>query len=578
MTILSVAEIDNLKQTHPKKKILRWLFLIFGLLITILGLSFFILGVDLEFEVEGVNLSILIDIIIIVIGLIIASKYFMAPYYLRENSITIKGARNLRENALKEIRFTSCAIFRLVVAITLIGIGIVSFITFGIDVGHEVEYGSAVVLGGPSFFYLTGLPMFIIGICLMLYFLLSIFRGRFSVSENFFFLYEIRPGFPWLTEIPKRDIEAIRYQNNHLGPKLAWIIVFIPFIVLQLMTGIPLFFVDKAGPNYVLSWSFLMYSFIELIMLIILVLFQQNYFEIVTKDMLYEMWFSPIKFGNQKGVKDEFKDLFGYNSSQTGKTTNNRKFNEESKKLNLLNDNETSSQLNKTHFQLFQLLFGIFLVTISFIMMTQMILFGPFVWWIALTYGIILIVRAINFDFSKSSGDEMHYNSNLNKFTLSREFIFKFQYMMFEKVNSVRIRKWYRKLDFFDLVGLGGLIIFLTMQQFEGWVLANSLGLIIDNIVSTLILLLFMIFIFIFICLPVDVIELSTPTITHRINITLKKEMGSYLKSFKSNIGKKLKAISQRELKRTFYIRFFMLLMLILGVIIYMIFYFLLIF
>ncbi len=577
MTILSEAEIEKLKQTHPKKKILRWFFLISGLIITILGLFLFIFGVDFGFEVEDVNLSILVDIMIIIIGLIIASKYFIAPYYLRENSITIKSARNLREIPLKEVRFSSYDISRLFAALILIIIGIISFITFGMDVGHEVEYGSAVVLGGPSFFYLTGLPMFIIGICLFLYFVLSIFRGKFSVSENFYFFYEIRPGFSWLTEIPKKDIEAIRFQNNHLGPKLSWIVLFIPFIVLQLMTGIPLFFVDKAGPEYVLSWSFLIYSLVEIIVLIILVLFQPHYFEIATKDMLYEMWFSPIKFRNQKKVKDDFKDLFGYLPRKV-KLPNDRKQNGEITGKNLQNDIVVSSQLNKTHFQLFQLLFGMVLVIMSSIMITQMILFGPFVWWIALTYGIILIIRAINHDFSKNNGDEIQYNIDLQKFTLCREFMFKFQYMMFDKVKSVKITKWYRKLDFFDFVGLGGLIIFLTIQQFEGWVLANSLGLILDNIISTIVLLIIMILVFLFIFLPINVIELNIPSITYRINITLKKEDRSYLKSFKSNIYENFKAIFRKELKRTCYIRLIVIFVLILGVCIYMVFYFLFIF
>jgi hypothetical protein len=323
MAILNEVEIERLKQTHPKKKVLRMLFLISGTVISILGLLIFIFSIDFGFTVDGVNLSILIDILIIIIGLILASKYFIAPYYLRENSITIKNARNLREAPINEVRFISCSLSRLIAGITLTLIGIASYLTFGIDVGHEVEFGSAVVLGGPSFFYLTGLPMFIVGLSLLLYFILSLFRGKFSESENFYFFYEIRPGFPWLTEIPKKDIEAIRYQNDHLGPKLAWVIFFTPFIVLQLMTAIPLFFVEKAGPKYVLSWSFLIYTLLEIIVLIILVLFQQHYFEIASKDMLYEMWFSPIRFKNQKKVKGEFKEFF-----HTALSNSDQNFNE----------------------------------------------------------------------------------------------------------------------------------------------------------------------------------------------------------------------------------------------------------
>lgn len=562
MPILSEAEIEKLKETHPKKKVLRILFLISGAIISILGLLFFLFGVDLGFTVDEINLTILIDIFIIVIGLILASKYFIAPYYLRENAITIKNARYLRETPIKEIRFTSYALSRLIAAIILILIGIISYMTFGIDVGHEVELGSAVVLGGPSFFYLTGLPMLAIGFSLSLYFMLSIFRGKFSKSENFYFFYEIRPGFPWLTEVPEREIEAIRYQNDHLGPKLTWIVIFIPFIVLQLMTGLPLFFVKKTSPGYVLSWSFVFYSLLEIIVLIILVVFQQSYFEIVTKERLYEMWFSPRRLKNQKKIKDDFKDLFDLSKSSYEKSPN---------PSNVVN---SFSNLTKNHFLLFQLLFGFFLIIISIIMMTQMFFFGPFVWWIALTYGIILIVRAFNQDFSNHDRNNILYDLKGKKFTLYREFIFKFRFIEFKNVSSLEIRKWYRKLDFFDITAIIGLLIFLPVQQFQGWALADTPSLILDNIFSTIVMIVILILVFLFVCLPVNVIELKTYSITYRIKIYLKSERKPFLKRIALNFFEKVKSILEPGMKRVFLLRLASILSIILGVCIYMIIYF----
>lgn len=573
MAILNEAEIEILKKTHPKKKVLRMLFLISGTIISILGLLLFTFGTDFGFSVEGVNLSILIDILIIIIGLILASKYFIAPYYLRENSISIKNARNLREAPINEVRFTSCAFSRLIAGIILILIGIASYLTFGIDIGHEIEFGSAVVLGGPSFFYLTGLPMFIVGLSLVLYFILSLFRGKFSESENFYFFYEIRPGFPWLTEIPKKDIEAIRYQNDHLGSKLAWVVFFTPFIVLQLMTAIPLFFVEKAGPEYVLSWSFLLYTLLEIIVLIILVLFQQHYFEIATKDMLYEMWFSPIRFRNQKKVNGEFKEFFdaalsnsdqNLKESSRNKSHSKRSFNEDLSELNI----------NQTHFLLFQLLFGCFLVIISIIMMTQMVLFGPFTWWIGLSYGIILLIRTINQDFSDYNRNVISYDLKQKRFILNQEFKYKFRYFVMKNVQSLEITKWYRKLDFFDIVAIVGLLIFLPIQQFQAWLFTDTLGLIFDNIFSTMIMLVILIFVFLFFCWPINVIYLKTPSITYRMNITLKKVKKSFIKRLKSNFMENFKMISGREMKRVFLIRFIGMLSIILGVAIYMIMYF----
>ena len=569
MSILSEAEIEELKQIHPKKKVIRMLFLFSGAVISILGLLLFLFGIDLGITVDSINLSIFVDVLIILCGLILASKYFMAPYYLRENSITIKNARDLREPPLSQIKFYSFALSRLITAIILILIGILSFLTFGTDVGHEVEYGSAVVLGGPSFFYLTGLPMLGVGLSLLLYFLLSIFRGIFSESKNFYFFYEIRPGFPWLTEVPKKDIEAIRYQNNHLGPKLAWIVFFVPFIVMQLMTAIPLFFVEKAGPEYVLSWSFLLYSALEVISIIILVGFQQNYFEIASKDMLYEMWFSPLKLKGQRGVKEDFKELF--DSSRSNPEKKNLK---EQSNVDSLEEKYPFSTINNTHILLFQLVFGLFLLISSIIMITQMILFGPFSWWIALTYGIILIVRSFNQDFSNSDGNIYSYNSDKHIFTMNREFKFKFRFIQFKDIKTLEITKWYRNLDFFDFAAIIGLLVFLTVQQFQGWVLADTISLIIDNIFSTIVMVIIFLLIFLFLCLPVDVIELITRSIKYRIQITLKKEKKSLIKRIKKNFFQNIKSMTERDMKKIFLIRFGIMISIIIGVCAYMTVYF----
>ncbi|MFX0012110.1 MAG: hypothetical protein ACFE9R_17485, partial [Candidatus Hermodarchaeota archaeon] len=163
MSVLSDTEIDSLKKIHPKKKILRYVFLFIGLLIVIIGFTFLIMGYDFKVTLNGMNLSLFISIFIMIFGGILASKYFIAPYYLRENSIVIKRMRDLREPIDKYLKFISITFSRLIASLLLIISGIISLIVFGTDVGHEVEYGSAISLGGPSWFYVTGLPMLGVG-------------------------------------------------------------------------------------------------------------------------------------------------------------------------------------------------------------------------------------------------------------------------------------------------------------------------------------------------------------------------------------------------------------------------------
>ena len=560
MSGLSESEIDRLKEIHPKKKILRYVFLSIGLFIVILGFTFLIIGYDFKITLNGMNLSLFISIFIMLFGGIIASKYFIAPYSLRENSIVIKRMRDLREPIDSYLKFFSISFSRLIASLLLIISGIISLFVFGTDVGHEVKYGSAISLGGPSWFYVTGLPMLGIGLGLLLYFCLSLFRGIFSKSTNFFFFYELRPGFPWLTEIPKKEIEAIRFQNNHLGPKLTWIILLIPFIVQQLMTSIPLFFVKRAAPSFVLSWTFLIISILEIVALMILVYFPQNYFEIATNDRLYEMWFSPIRFRNQGLFKEEFSNFLECNPEE---------------RINSLNPAyDLPLKISKYHIKFFRLTFGIFLVISAVLMLTQMILFGPLVWWLLLMYGFILITKGISFDFNKRDGNSVEISQNSNIFKFKRLSRFKFHFIEARDIKSLTIKKWFRKIDFFDVFGISGIIIFLTLQQIQGWVIADTIGLIYDNIVSTIYMIIILIFIFVYICFPVDVIEFRTPSITYQIDTTLRNDQKRTFSWFLSNFKKTMKIAYKSDLKKTFWIRLSFIGSFIIGTLIYMLIYF----
>ena len=559
MSLLTPDDIEKLKETHPFKKILRFTFLIVGFFIILIGFVFIIGGFDFGIIIEDINISFLIDVIIIILGMIIASKFFIAPYYLRENSLTIKKIRDLREPVDNYIKFNSIAISRLIAAFILIIVILLTLLVFGAEVGHHnTNYGSAVVLGGPSFFYVTGLPALGIGFGLLIYFFLSPFRGIFSQSRNFYFFYELRPFCPWLTEVPKNDVEAIRYQNNHLGPKLGWIMLILPFIVYQLMTAIPLFMVERVGPDYVLSWTFLIISILEIIVLILLVMFQQNYFEIATKTHLYEMWFSPIKLKHRSELTEDLSNFFECDIK--GDDAND-------------NSQLLFSELDNTHFQLFNLIFGLFLIVSGIIMAINMVLFGPLFWWVALMYGFILLVKSHSFDFSKKGGDTFYYNKVNGIFKFRRKFSYKFQYITTRNVESLKIRKWFRKLDFFDIFGLGTMIIMLTIQQIEGWFIADTNSTIIDNIISTIYMVIVFIFLILYIILPVDVIEFKTPSIVYRIQVTTKLKKLNILQKFLNNVKQFPREALKEDMIRTLRLRLFVILILIIGAIFYSIYY-----
>ncbi|MHA1149604.1 MAG: hypothetical protein ACTSR8_15320 [Promethearchaeota archaeon] len=569
MSILTEEEIENLKETHPVKKIFRILFLFIGCVLIAVGLGLLISGMDFGATLNDINISFIIDILIILFGMILASKFFIAPYYLKENSLGFTYMRNLREPVKKYIKFNSFALTRLLAAIYFITVGFWSFTVFGAGVGHEeTRYGNAFVLGGPSFFYFTGLPALAIGFSLLLYIVLSTFRGTFSESENFYFFYELRPFCPWLTEIPKKDIEAVRYQNNHLGPKLTWIMLLIPFIVMQLMTSIPLYFNnERQGPEYVFSNTLTIISIIEIIALIILVMFPQNYFEIATKDMLYEMWFAPIRLRNQPELTEEIADYFNCGAK---KSRSERESQSEQMKSEKSSNNESDifKDVSNTHFQLFDVIFGLILVISAVIMLTQMVLFGPLFWWVALMYGLMLLVKALCYDFSRKGEDKFFYDNAEKTFKFERRFSYKFHYITAYNA-ELKVRKWYRKLDFFDIFGLGGMIIMLVLQQTEGWAIADSTYVITDNILSTIYMVIILIMVFLYLCLPIDVIEFKTPSITYRIRVTKKLGDHSLIGKYFSNLASFPKEILKSDMRKTFFIRTFIFILLIAGTLAY---------
>ena len=557
MSMLSEEEIENLKKDNPKKMIVRYIFLGAGIILFALGIIFFFVGMDFNVIILDLNFSFIIDILLAIFGMILISKFYIASYYIRENSIVFKKTKDLREPITKKITFSSFSFTRIIAALLLIFGGFISISVFGTDIGHEVPYGSAIFLGGPSWFYVTGLPALGFGFGLLLYFLLSPFRGIFSKSENFYFFYEIRPGFPWLTEIPIKDIEMMRYQDNHLGPKLTWIPVFFPFIVMQLMTSLSLFSAERAAPEHVLSWTFLLITILEIISLIILVFFQQKFFEIATDTRLYEMWFSPLRIKNRKEFDEEFSIFLGLNLE-----SRSEEFNE-----------HTLKEVNRNHFSLFNLLFGSFLIILSLIILNNMIIFGPLFWWLALIYGFILITKSLSYDFDKKNGDSYYYDPKKKKFIFKRMLLFKFQYFSASNVKELKIKKWYRKLDAFDVLFIIGLLFFSTLQQGFGWLVTDSLTLAIDNTISTIILLLLIIIIFLYICVPINVIEIITKTIRYHISISICRKEKSFGKNLLFNLKRGLRLLTTKEFKKTFYTRLGILFSVILGVSLYLLIY-----
>ncbi|MHA1318670.1 MAG: hypothetical protein ACTSQ1_02530, partial [Promethearchaeota archaeon] len=142
-------------------------------------------------------------------------------------------------------------------------------------------------------------------------------------------------------------------------------------------------------------------------------------------------------------------------------------------------------------------------------------------------------------------------------------------------VESISVKKWYRKIDFFDVFGICGLLVFLTLQQLEGWIAADTLILRIDNVISTLLWILVIVLFILYLCFPIDFIEVKSPSITYRIQISLKLKEANRVKQFIKNLKNFPKEIMEPEMKKTFLIRMSGIFGLIFGSLFYMMIYFL---
>jgi hypothetical protein len=544
MSIINLEALEKLTSSTLKKWLFRLIYLILGSTLILFGILFITFQTDFGLRINGINLSLMIYIIIILFGLIIFWKFLFTPYYLRRNSIINLNLKNFKESLENQFKFKSFSISRLIAGILFILVGIISIILSSLDLINEINYAGIFILGENSFFYFIGLPAFGIGFSIIIYFIMSPFEAIFSQSNKSFFIYEFRPLFPWITEIPKDNIRTMKYQNNYLGRKLAWILLLTPLIGFQLITAISMFITPSDISETYFSLILMICSILESSGLILLVFFSQYFYEIITEDLLYYMWFSPIRSKKKSKFNKNFPEFLRY------------EFKQEEGVNNLL------SKVSKKHFQLFNLIFGLFLIVGIIFINTSLFLIGPLVFWIFLLYGIVLVVKALNYNFSNQGGDSFGYNKNDQIFRFKRKFILKFQYITYYNVESVLVKKKFRKLELLDISFIGWILILSIAYQIESWIILNTPAFALNNIISTIIILLLHVFIFLYICLPIDQILIKTPQNIHRIEITTKTEGKSIFTKYINNLRKFPKEVLKEDLKKPFMLRLTLLLLL----------------
>jgi len=541
-----VAEIDIIKELYEKPRRLILIILILGAFLLVLGFFIIVLSYAVEFIDAGIDFEVafILGWILFGIGLFMCIKITIMkipkPHIV---SFYLEKYFEVNEKPEKSIRFYSFALSRLIASLLLLIMGFVDlFILTGGLSHHSAPFGQAIVLGGPSYFYTVGLFPSLFGIGLLLYVMISSFRGVFSNSKNNLYFHEFRPTSPWITKILKKDIEALRYQNNHLGPKLIWVVLLMPFIVLSFIEGFYLNMYAIPRLETPIQGILLIFSAImECFALFFLVLTPQHYFEIATKDDLYEMWFEPekskIRLKEIDPITEDISEVFECFIKKEG-----------------ISEFMKNNQISTTHRSYTNLILGIFFIATSVVMWNFFILFGTLYWWFAIIFGSILLIRSISHDFSDCNGDLIEYNNSNKILKFQRKFRYKFFKIRTYKPTELKLAKQFRKLDFFDISAIPGLLFFISFQLVQSWALATSPVLILDLIISTIFMVIVCILIFIYLCIPLNQVEFKTSTITYYIPVTLESQ-----KKFN------FKSLLSEPFKKTFILRFSIILAIIVA-------------
>jgi hypothetical protein len=157
--------------------------------------------------------------------------------------------------------------------------------------GPYTGTGRALIPGGPSFFWLIGMPILVIGGILVLYSLLSPIKYEFTFetgaasfdARGKWFLYT------WTYHVP--SVTSIVYQRHRIGPKAWWIMFFVFSIVESIQYGIGIFDLQHSVAN-TLPIMMLLTAACDAVVLVVLVFFMQSSLRVSTADRVYEFWVS----------------------------------------------------------------------------------------------------------------------------------------------------------------------------------------------------------------------------------------------------------------------------------------------
>ncbi len=484
----------------------------------------------------------------------ILEGFKMVQETIPQNRLTFIKPKFIKEKTVESTTYFSFAWSRFIAGLIFIGFGIADFVLLGHLIGHQNEesigvyvgQGSAVFLGGVSFFYTVGLVPLIIGIWLVIFSIFSAYKGVLSRSESSFYFHEKRLISPQFTELRQSGIKRIRYQNNHLGPKKVWFFLLIPMSIRVLQFGFPLFGEHRAADE-ILPTLMVLTALGNFIALFLLVFFPQKFLEFSNSDKIYKTWIAPLSTGS-KFNDSLLKTLkFSKESAESPDEITSLLNGKISEGFHQSLDVDVKSQKNYL-----RLILGGFLLIISIISLSFEILFSTGFSLLGATYGILLIVQAYNHDFAEKISIKLDPKTKILNY--SKIFKKKIYVEKISDVDKVGIIEHFRKFDILDIICTSILLYLSAFESILGWKYHDfsSPLIMVDVFFTVLFCSCLLVLLMYYWAVPVSTLNIKVGD----ENIYLEIPVNSSFKQIFNNTIKKLKKCAQEpQNKKRFFLR-----------------------
>ncbi len=431
-----------------RRRAIAWIYLVLGIL------SMLAFGILILSNVTGIiyidslalDLTFVLWYLLFGIGLAFVSKFFIVPRRgVKENTLGFHFHNHFPDPPKQDVHFWSIAWSRLGAGLILLSISVANILILTLAIGEENEYGIIFFLGGPSPAYLTGIYPGIFGLLLVGYFFVSITHIHVYEGEHTWYFIEGRSTLPHLTEIPKAEVEGIQIRNTKFGGKFAWVLILLPFVVLNIGFGMIFLFGPLPSPHSVeLGWILVGTGILTIPALVLLMTWRQHFLEIVTDTKRYEKYFFVPLF--RKRALPQMRAIFGAEFQSPGGGS------DLPAPQTVPSARNMGSTIGPGHDH-FRMWMGFVFMGLAAFARAFYAGLGMLTAWGLLLYGAVLVVNALARDRCKGAtlSFDDHPRNGLFRYAWQRGH--RYEYVLMRQVKNIDVKIGTRSLDAFDFVG-----------------------------------------------------------------------------------------------------------------------------